>query len=277
MKICHKFSNCFSVLVALTNGQEILLDSNKQPTLLSDGIFSRNTNGVWRIVCTHETSFSDHNAITATEVCALLGFNGYKFYNTTEATKHDHITPIIPELQRQKLRFNDEILTTTSDNLHYSHVKNIFHKDLQTKLRSIRIEQSQVPCLGLYVECIAKSNKTEPIKTLSAGQQKPAHTLNTQKLQPALQTHNKPNVYVKPHVPTQMLQKKEEVMIRLDKVMEPQKNISIMIDQNLHDAIEELHWPWLVDIYTNGKLWCLGVLMDKNWVMVHETCNYGVR
>lgn len=253
------------------------MDSSKRPTLQTAGIFSRNTNGIWRIVCTHETTFGEHNAKTAAEVCALLGFKGFKFYNTTEPTKHSHIVPISPEIHPMS-RLNEEVLSVVSDNLHFSHVKNIFLKDLKTNLRSIRIEQLKESCLGLYVECNPNSNRTEPVKTLSAGQQKkPENDLKVPHIKPNVETHNKPNVFVKPHVPTVVLEKKDEILQKLDKVIDTKKNISVMVDKNLHDAIEELHWPWLVDVYANGKLWCLGVLMDKYWIMVHETCNFGIR
>ncbi|XP_046808532.1 serine protease nudel [Lucilia cuprina] len=281
-KRCNDFIDCKfkedeQDCFALTNGKEIKLDSNKRPALQSAGIFSRNINGIWRTVCTHETTFSDHNAKTAAEVCALLGFKGFKFYNTTQPAKHHHIVPISPEIH-SKSRFNEEVLSVVGDNLHFSHVKNIFLKDLKTNLRTIRIEQTRETCLGLYVECHAKSNHTEPLKTISAGQPKPLFDdLKVPHFKPALETHNKPNVFVKPHLPTMMVEKKEEIMQKLDKVIDGKKNISILVDKKLHHGIEELHWPWLVDVYANGKLWCLGVLMDKHWIMVHETCDFGLR
>lgn len=225
---------------------------------------------MWRIVCTHETTFNDHNAKTAGEVCSLLGFKGFQFYNTTDPTIHDHIVPITPEIQT-KARFNDEL----SDNLHFPLVKNIFNSGPTKGLRTIRIEQAKDACVGLYVECIAKSNRTEPIKTLSAGQAKPLESVPS--LKPSIMTHSKPNVFVKPQIPTVMVKKKEEIMDKLDKVIDVKKNISVMVNQQLHEAVEELHWPWVVDIYANGKLWCLGALMDKHWIMVHESCNFGIR
>ncbi|KAM7355778.1 serine protease nudel isoform 2-T2 [Cochliomyia hominivorax] len=271
--------DCF----ALSNGKEIKLDSNKRPELQSAGIFSRNINGIWRIVCTHETKFNEYNARTAAEVCSLLGFKGFKFYNTTDVPKHDHIVPISPEI-RSKSRIREQLLSSIDDNLHFSEeMKNIFLKPnefvpLNLNSRSVPIEQSKKTCLGLYVECHAKSNRTEPLKTISAGQQKkPINDSKVPHIQPDVQTHNKPNVFVKPHLPTMVVEKKDEILQKLDKVIDTRKNISILIDKKLHDGIEELHWPWLVDVYANGKLWCLGVLMDKQWIMVHETCNFGIR
>ncbi|XP_059216727.1 serine protease nudel [Stomoxys calcitrans] len=263
--------DCF----ALSNGKVIHLDAHRQPILNSAGIFSRNTNGVWRIVCSYETSFAEHNAKTAGEVCSLLGFRGYRFYNTTKPVTYDRVVPISPEMKMSP-KINDEIQLTLSDGNHGSRVKNIFSSS--TKRREMRIEQSNDACLGLYVECVAKSNKTEPMRTLSAGLSKPAlNGIAAQSLKPSIGTHHRPNVFVPPEVPTVVVNKKDEIMDRLDKLIDSKKNLSMLIDQQLHEAIEELHWPWLVDIYANGRLWCLGVLMDKHWVMVHESCNFAIR
>ncbi|XP_073841369.1 serine protease nudel [Musca autumnalis] len=263
--------DCF----ALTNGKEIYMDGHRQPILNTAGIFSRNNNGTWRIVCTHETSYGDHNAKTASEVCSLLGFKGYSFYNTTMPTIYEHIIPISPDLHTRS-RISDEIQNTVSDSEYFSALKSVFPSF--KNLRTIRIEQTKEVCLGLYVECIAKSNKTEPIKAFSAGQAKPHVETKTEQLQPSIETHNKPNVFVKPETLSSVGGKTNQSGVNsLENSNDPKKNITILVDQQLHEVIEELHWPWLVDVYANGKLWCIGVLMDKHWIMVHETCNYGIR
>ncbi|XP_075160655.1 serine protease nudel isoform X2 [Haematobia irritans] len=258
--------DCF----ALSNGKEIHLDPHRKPILNNAGIFSRNTNGVWRIVCTHETTFEEHNTMTAREICSLLGFRGYNFYNTTIPKIYDHIIPISPDMEMAP-RVTNEGLPNRFKQTH-----NIFTTTTNSE-RKMRIEQSSEPCMGLYVECIAKSNRTEPIKVLSVGIRKPSDGKPLQSLKPAIGTHHRPNVYVTPEVPTLLVNKKDEIMDKLDKLIDSKKNKSMLIDQQLHDAIEDLHWPWLVDIYANGNLWCLGVLMDKHWVMVHESCNNAIR
>lgn len=250
------------------------MDGNRQPILSSAGIFSRNANGVWHIVCTHETPYGDHNAKVAGEVCSLLGFKGYSFFNTTKPTIFDHIIPISPDLHLAP-RLGGEIQNTVSDSEYFSAMQSVYPS--YRNLRTIRIEQSQEACLGLYVECIAKSNRTEPVKTLSAGQPKPIEEeKQTETLQPFIEPHNKPNVFVKPELPNEE-KKKEPSKGESANLMDPKKNMTILVDQQLHEIIEELHWPWLVDVYANGKLWCLGVLMDKHWIMVHESCNFGIR
>ena len=253
------------------------MDFNKRPLLQSAGIFSHNVNGIWRTVCTHETTFNEHNAKTAADVCALLGFNGFDFYNTSKLTEHKEIVPISPELQALKSRFDMEVLSVIADNFNYSQIKNVLLKNLTSNSRSIRIERSREDCLILYIECNAKLNQTQPLKTLSAGKQKPQQDTKLQPIKPAIETHNIPNVFVKPQMPLVVVPKKEDILDKLDKVIDKKKNISILVNHKLHDGIEELHWPWLVDVFANGKLWCLGVLMDKYWIMVHESCNFGLR
>ena len=253
------------------------MDFNKRPLLQSAGIFSRNVNGIWRTVCTHETTFNEHNARTVADVCNLLGFNGFNFYNTSKLTEDKEIVPISPELQATKSRFDMEVLSVIGDNFNYSHIKNVLLKNLTSNSRSIRIERSREDCSSLYIECNAKLNRTQPLKTLSAGKQKPQQQTKLQPIKPVIETHNIPNVFIKPQMSLIVKPKMEDILDKLDKVIDKKKNISILVNHKLHDGIEELHWPWLVDVFANGKLWCLGVLMDKYWIMVHESCNFGLR
>ncbi len=132
-------------------------------------------------------------------------------------------------------------------------------------------------CFGLFVECEAKAYKVEPIKTVSAGEELSPSDLPLSVLKPDLETHGKPNVFVPPRSTLFMVKKKDEVLDKLNGLIESRKNMSLLIDNKLHEAVVELHWPWVVDVYVDGRLWCVGALVDKYWVLVHGSCHYGVR
>ncbi|XP_017468639.1 PREDICTED: serine protease nudel [Rhagoletis zephyria] len=265
--------DCFT----LTNGREIVLDTDRRPVLKSAGIFSRNSHGKWRVVCSHEIPHSEQIATTAANVCAQLGFRSLKFYNTTQFMPHDTIVPIHPDI-RKKMRLQSHFSSIYDDNHHLSSVERQFRADdFVFKARTQYIERVMDECLGLYVECEAKANGVEPIRTISAGELVSSDGVHSTGLQPALETHGKPNVFVTPPSPVLLVKKKDEVLDKLDGVIESRKNMTLLIDNKLHEAVEELHWPWIVDVYVDGRLWCVGALVDKHWVMVHETCHYGVR
>lgn len=236
------------------------------------GIFSRNTNGNWKVVCSTETNFHMYSAKTAEEICGLLGFKGYKYFNTTQLSSNDQIVPIDPDMLGLRNQFPFDSRPRFYDDSILQ--QNVMLPSYDKYMRKLRMESSE--CLGLYIECLPKWNKTEPIKTLSAGVEiKTISDLS--KLTPDIVTHHKPNVYAKPNGSIEIMSKKDEILDRLNKVIEKKKNKTMLVNNKLHEAVEELHWPWLVDIYVNGKLWCLGVLMDKYWIMVHESCLFGIR
>ncbi|XP_011186210.3 serine protease nudel [Zeugodacus cucurbitae] len=267
--------DCF----ALTNGKKIILDADRRPVLNNAGIFSRNSHGKWQVVCSHEIPFSEEIVTTAVNVCAQLGFKSLKFYNTTKFMTQDSIVPIHPDIQKKNTHLRTHFSGIAEDNHHFSHAERHFRvNDHAFKARTQFIERVKDECLGLFVECEAKSYKVEPIKTVSAGEAVAPSGLPSSALQPDLETHGKPNVFVTPPPSTLiMVKKKDEVLNKLDGVIENRKNMSLLIDNKLHEAVEELHWPWVVDVYVDGRLWCVGALVDKYWVLVHESCHYGVR
>ncbi|XP_018802271.1 PREDICTED: serine protease nudel [Bactrocera latifrons] len=266
--------DCF----ALTNGKKIVLDADRRPVLNNAGIFSRNTYGKWRVVCSHEIPFSEKIFTTAENVCAQLGFKSLKFYNTTKFITHDSIVPIHPDIQKKTKNLRIHFSAIEEDNHHFSNTERQFRvNDQAFKARTQFIEHVKDECFGLFVECEAKAYKVEPIKTVSAGDEVSPSGLPSSVLQPDLETHGKPNVFVTPPSTSFMVKKKDEVLDKLDGLLKNHKNMTLLIDNKLHEAVEELHWPWVVDVYVDGRLWCVGALVDKYWVLVHESCHYGVR
>ncbi|EDW78727.2 uncharacterized protein Dwil_GK12588 [Drosophila willistoni] len=269
-------SDCF----ALTNGHDVHYNAHQQPKFSNVGIFSKNAHGVWRVVCVHETGFHEHQANTADAVCALLGFKGAHFYNSTEFVSQQEMHAITPELDK-KSRLNSH-LGGIRDNVQFTRNEMVLPEHgYPTLARKEKDRLLPNKCLGIYVECNPLSNRTEPIKTFSAGQPVVKQTTLQDEVQPLLvpviETHNKPNVHLKPNVvPAQVVNKKDEIYDRLDKLIKNKKNKTLLVQEELHEAIEELHWPWLADVYANGELWCLGVLLDRHWLVVHESCLSGI-
>lgn len=254
----------FSIPVALTNGVDIDLDANKRPNLLESGLFTQNKNGLWKVMCSYETDFHIHGAKTAKDICTILGFSGSSFHNTTSFVNTNvHIDPSL----------------ATKENVFRMHVddpRNHFDRE-NNKKPDLMLKRSMHPliehvipvekdCTALYVECIPKSNNNQTIKILKAGQEIiELKTLNIDQLKPIISPKAKPQVAVKPSISKQ----KEDVV---NKVVEKIQNLTLLVNNKLHQADEYLHWPWLADIYVNGKLHCIGILVDKNWVLVHQSC-----
>ncbi|TDG47498.1 hypothetical protein AWZ03_006090 [Drosophila navojoa] len=263
--------DCF----ALTNGHDVHFDAHQKPKFSHVGIFSKNAHGLWRVVCAHETGFHEHQAKTADTVCALLGFRGAQYYNSTEFVSQRQMQPITPELA--KSRASSDLRALMRDNAQLSS-NELGHSHPQQMLpgqQRARVLPSK--CLGIYVECNARSNATLPLKTFSAGQAvTPPPAEQLPELQPSIQTNVRPYVHFKPLLPLQVVNKKDEIMDHLETLIKSKNNKTLLVQEQLHEAIEELHWPWLADVYVDGELWCLGVLLDKHWLLVHETCLAGL-
>lgn len=153
--------------------------------------------------------------------------------------------------------------------------------DLTVKKSSDPLIQHVLPmegdCNVLYIECIPKSNSNDALKIYKPGEEVfDSKTLNIHHLKPIISPKAKPQVAVEP-TPSKLsinIKDKDDV---IDKVVEKIKNLTLLVNNKLHQADEYLHWPWLADIYVNGKLHCIGILVDKNWVLVHQTCYDNVK
>lgn len=252
-------------------------DAHQQPKFSTVGIFSKNAHGLWRVVCAHETDFHEHQAKTADMVCALLGFRGAQYYNSTEFIGQQRMHPITPELANSQA--GPGLRALMRDNAQLSSMEMGLPRPSQHPLpgqQRARVLPNK--CLGIYVECNARSNATLPLKTFSAGQAiTPPPSEQLPELLPSIQTNVRPYVHFKPLLPLQVVNKKDEILDHLETLIKSKSNKTMLVQEQLHEAIEELHWPWLADIYVDGELWCLGVLLDKHWLLVHETCLTGLR
>ncbi|KAL9904995.1 serine protease nudel isoform 3-T6 [Glossina fuscipes fuscipes] len=270
--------------IALTDGMEVVLDRNKQPTLKSSGIVTENYQGSWRPLCLRDDARNESNiGKTAQEVCSKLGFQEFKFYNITKLEQLNYMVPISPEIDLNTY-FKKDVQGVIADNYHLNYVLEKHAKTVQEQQPSRKLERvlnPSIECVTLYLDCHVRSSKIEPLKTKSAGLEKPTNEslLRQYDFTPTLVKYEKPNVFLKPQVPIMVVRKKAELMDKLRNIIEIQNrgDLNIVANDKLHEAVEELHWPWLVDVYANGKLWCLGILLEKNWIIVHETCYFGVR
>lgn len=111
-------------------------------------------------------------------------------------------------------------------------------------------------CIALYVECV-------PHASAMHSEIKPHHREFHDKNKAPL---NKPIVPLNP-------------LFRPDKV----PAIVAEFNQTIHHSLkpssatagqyeDSVHWPWSASIYVSGKLVCVGVLLDRSWVITESTC-----
>lgn len=251
----------------MTNGHFVHLDGNKRPNLEPNGLFTQNRNGHWKLMCSYETNFHIHGAKAANDVCLILGFSGSKFFNTTSFNNLN--VPIDPSIATQ-----ENVFRKIDNDMAYN-----VHREDTMKLRedllrhdSYTFMEKVIPvekhCTTLYVECIPKSNKKKTIKVLRPGEEVIEVIKDIDFLKPIISPKNKPQVVLTP--PLLDITKLKEESVK--KIVEKIQNLTMLVNNKLHSAYECLHWPWLTEIYLNGVLHCVGILVDKNWVLVHRSC-----
>lgn len=221
-------------------------------------------------MCSYETDFHVHGAKTAKDICGLLGFSDSVFHNTTTFMNvNTHVHPSLATKENVwRMNMDDPLNNFAREEVKQTNI------DLRIKKSTDPLKEHVLPmekdCNVLYIECVPKSKSNDPLKILKPGVEIiDPKTLNIDHLKPVITPKAKPQVVVEP-TPTKIsISLKDEAVM---KVIEKIQNLTLLVNNKLHHADEYLHWPWLADIYVNGKLNCIGILVDKNWVLVHQTC-----
>lgn len=107
-------------------------------------------------------------------------------------------------------------------------------------------------CIALYVECVPhSSNMHYGVKPFSALSQKDVI---------------KPELPIMPLKPTFQPDKIPSIIAAFNKTIhKPLKPTTMLLE-------EVVHWPWSASIYVEGKLVCVGVLVDRYWVITESSC-----
>lgn len=226
-------------------------------------------------MCSYETDFHFHGAKTAKDVCTILGFSGSNYHNTTSFMNTNlHIDPSLATKENVfRMNIDDPRNHFERENSRAANTDLSIKKSVNPLIEHVLPMEKD--CTALYVECVPKSNSNEALKILKPGQEvTDLKALDIDQLKPIITPKAKPQVAVQPS-PSKLITKQKEDTV--NKVVEKIQNLTLLVNNKLHQADEYLHWPWLADIYVNGKLHCIGILVDKNWVLVHQTCYDNVK
>lgn len=257
------------VTVALSDGNKVLIDVNLRPNLNHKGIVSKNTKGEWNVMCVDQIEINRKGAEMAGEICSMLGFSGYSFFNVTPITSSDGMKVLrngqsTPMAMQQV--FSKHLYSHFDQSFRYMRKRHNNPNEFWSTIPSdmgVGIHFSEVvgtprQCTGFYIECVPHAvipvviplpDGIRPHPT-KPSPPKPVHTVKP--IVPVIQPHQVPTVVVpavnnsKPVVPT---------------------------DDHLVDE----HYPWSVGIYINGQLACNGILFDRLWVGVEGSCVTSVK
>lgn len=238
--------------IALSDGRKVHIDVNLRPSLNHKGIVSKNTKGEWNVMCVNRLDVLKNGAEMAGQICSILGFSGYSFYNTTAIAHVEKKKEAEKQTLQMQPRFAKHLHTVYDYEPHgvFRRHQNSYdfwsevHDDMKHDVHFSEIVGApKKRCFGMYIECVPHT--LIPVVIPVRDVIKPVKPIK-----PVIQPDKVPVVVVPFHNKTIHESKKPETSI----------------------VAKEEHWTWGASVLINGKLSCIGVLLDRVWVLVESSC-----
>lgn len=264
------------VSVALTDGKTILIDSDLRPKLRHAGIVCANKNSEWSVECVRRGD-PQKNKELASQVCFSLGFTGYTFFNVSRVDENG----LIQTRGHQSPERNVPLAAAYMPNARSSFIvqsglHHLVTRDVDVELRDskhhkqsheIVVGAPPKQCFALYLECVPHS--IIPIIDI-----KPTET-SPKPIDSDVTERPKPNeTSPKPKPTSEITPTKEPPS---PSHFEPISPVEIDPVQHENDTTPEIikdnfSAPWTASVYINGHLTCIGILFDRQWILVDNIC-----
>lgn len=177
------------------------------------------------------------NAKLANEICTMLDFSGYSFHNVSRILEDGTllVNNRDPKLERDAHEpINKHILP------------NFRLKRDTAALDPTEVVVAPRACWALYVECIPHSALPITDPKPDDPPKKPDMPNQESEIKPVVQPDT---------VPTVVVPSNETV-----------------IPAEIKPIEKKFYAPWSAGVYFNGELRCIGVLLDRNWVLAESSC-----
>lgn len=237
-----------------------------RPDLNHRGIVCENKNGEWHVKCVRRPEINRRGAEIAGEICSLLGFSGYSFFN---------VTPVGPAVINPRQTLDEDIESVQFPRIshhdfdHHLHLRkkreinsNVFKKiDGKSGIYYEEFVSAPNRCPGLYIECIPhakihnKNQRPDDIKPL------PPATLPAPTTEEINEETTIPN---------------EETTVPIPKKSPPVRKTTTVAPEPVHTIekleLNEENLAWNVILFINGEIACSGILLDRFWLLAHKDC-----
>lgn len=237
----EQFIISISIAVALTDGKTVLFDADLKPSLRHRGVVCENRHGEWSVMCVKRFQLRHNGDELAGQVCSSIGFTGYTYHNISRVNGDG----VIADRQRGPI-LNQPLFEL--DFLHDTHFVRS-RRNAMPELRSEAIVATpQRPnCMGLYVECAPHSTipKDKPPRVIATTTTTPV---------PGVETTSARNI--------------TNNAVTTESVFDITFNETIFTAANF----ENFSAPWVASILINGEPACVGILVDKYWVIADIKC-----
>lgn len=244
-----------SIAVALTDGKTILIDSDLRPKLNHKGIVCENVRGNWSVKCVRRAD-QIGNTELASIVCFSLGFTGHTFFNISRVDEKGEIQRRDPPEHERSAHYYQAYLPNSRQASSFGRFKRNADPIVPHQHAIMVGAPSQI-CNAIYVECI-------PHSTIPVGPP-PVPEPDTPKPIDGETTVSPPP---KPTVHPPVDPEHEHITLEPDHLPDAENGSStepIVFEDNFSA-------PWLASIYIDGELMCLGILLDRQWILVENSC-----
>lgn len=240
------------------------MDHEFRPRLHHKGIVCENNHGNWSVKCVRRGS-QHENTQLAELVCFSLGFSGYTFFNVSRVDDKG-------EIQRAR----DPHVGQVRNDYYQSYLPNArqagsFGRAIYKRSTSV-IDQMQPheiivgapskSCSALYLECVPHSHVPIDDNNSNTTTEHPAinpepttENINHQTTEPSTSVH-----------PSKDPEHEITTITPIEPNNEHENATELRIIEDNFKA------PWLASIYIDGDLKCIGVLLDRQWVLVENSC-----
>lgn len=234
------------------------MDAELRPNLNHEGILCQNSQGVWSVRCVNRLEIRK-NAELAGQTCTLLGFSGYQSHNVVMVNENGAVKEKRPPNHGRNADFTafgkhswdrmgkDRYLFKRSINL-------------DNNLHATQDDDHLMEIVGTPQQCFALSIVCVPHMSL------PFENTNFDDISSNEKTT------LSPH-PLKITT--ENIIETTTRKIETHKNHAKPIGSEI--IIDNFAAPWVGSIFVDGDLTCIGVLLDRFWVLVQKDCIDSVR
>lgn len=215
------------------------MDADNRPVLNFKGYVTQNTNGVWSVLCDDKADFDTKGQEIAGFVCINLGLKGYSFLNKTSlpTSQLDISRPTRQSFKhiRDELEM-DEIRSRKMGAPVNGPTMNVYAPLSSFSEHEPIVGTTNGQCRALFVECVpfATGQHVEVIDVEDKTKILDFH--------PLIHQSKKPFVIVEP------VKEKPESPVHI-------------------------RFPWIAEVYVNGHMKGVGILLEHYWVL---TTSYAV-
>lgn len=258
----------------------MLLDADLRPDLSHKGLVSQNTNGTWQLTCFRRVEINRRGAEIAGEICSILGFSGYSFFNVTRVAGGAINPRESSNEESDAVHFTKHVHSDFDSDLHFrskreTDFNGIVEVDKRNGIYYEQFVSAPRSCPGLYLECVPHAKI--PVQHLRPDGIEPgtlAPIPESTTLISVATTEDPVTSAPLPPLPP-LTEAPTEVPVAQSSTEEPSTRAPDRKSATgLSNATQlgDENFAWNSIIFINGEMACSGILLSAFWILARAEC-----